>query len=280
MVAETQIARFLAFADTLADAARAAILPHFRANAPAEAKQGSKHGFDPVTVADRDAEHSIRRLIDANFPEHGIVGEEFGEKASRSAFTWIVDPIDGTRAFLAGLPLWGVLIALAYEGKPIIGVIDQPYIGERFRGWPGGASLVARNGERPLRTRTCERLTEAVIATTDPKLFEPAEAAAFEQVRAAAKITRYGCDCYAYAMIALGSVDLVIESGLAPWDVAALVPVVEGAGGRVTDWRGAPIPNEWFVGATGRAQVAACGDARVCDEALIALRRSHAPRDS
>jgi myo-inositol-1(or 4)-monophosphatase len=274
-ISEAQIAHFLTFADKLADAARAAILPHFRTDVVVETKQDG--AFDPVTVADREAEQSIRRLIESHFPEHGILGEEFGETPSHSGFSWILDPIDGTRAFLAGLPLWGVLIALAYEGKPIIGIIDQPYIGERFRGWPGRASLATRDGERILQARACERLTDAVIATTDSRLFTPPEAAAFEQVRATAKLARYGCDCYAYAMVALGSIDLVIESGLAPWDVAALVPVVEGAGGRVSDWRGEPIPSEWFAGGAARAQVVACGDARVRDEALIALRRSFVP---
>jgi histidinol phosphatase-like enzyme (inositol monophosphatase family) len=275
-VADTQIEDFLAFADALGDAARAAILPHFR-NAPAvEGKEGKGAGFDPVTVADREAERSIRSLIEWRFPDHGIIGEEFGEKPSHSGFTWILDPIDGTRSFIAGLPLWGVLIALAYEGRPLIGLIDQPYLGERFRGWPGGAELVSRESRRALRTRACERLPDATIATTDAKLFSGAEAVAFEQVRAAAKLARYGCDCYAYAMIALGTIDLVLESGLAPWDVAALVPVIVGAGGYVSDWRGAPIPDDWFLRADARTQVAACGDVRVRDETLAALRNAAA----
>jgi histidinol phosphatase-like enzyme (inositol monophosphatase family) len=271
-VADSQIEDFLAFADALGDAARAAILPHFR-NAPAvEGKQGTRPGFDPVTVADREAERSIRSMIESRFPDHGIIGEEFGEKPSRSGFTWILDPIDGTRSFIAGLPLWGVLIALAHEGRPLIGVIDQPYLGERFRGWPGGADLVSRGSRRALRTRACERLPDAIIATTDASLFSGAEAVAFRQVRTTAKLARYGCDCYAYAMIALGTIDLVLESGLAPWDVAALVPVIAGAGGNVSDWRGDPIPGDWFLRVDARMQVAACGDVRVRDEALAALR--------
>src|SRR5262249_55959095 len=159
---------------------------------------------------DREAERSIRSMIEARFPDHGIIGEEFGEKPSLSGFTWILDPIDGTRAFIAGLPLWGVLVALAHQGRPLIGLIDQPYLGERFRGWPGGAELVTRDGRRALRTRPCGRLSDAIIATTDAKLFSGPEAAAFEEVRATAKLARYGCDCYAYAMVALGTIDLVL----------------------------------------------------------------------
>jgi fructose-1,6-bisphosphatase/inositol monophosphatase family enzyme len=181
-----------------------------------------------------------------------------------------------TRAFIAGLPLWGVLIALAHEGRPLIGLIDQPYLGERFRGWPGGAELVSRERRRPLRTRVCEKLPDAIIATTDAKLFSGTEAAAFDEVRATAKLARYGCDCYAYAMIALGTIDLVLESGLAPWDVAALVPVIAGAGGHIGDWRGDPIPDDWFLRADARMQVAACGDVRVRDDALAALRKAAA----
>jgi myo-inositol-1(or 4)-monophosphatase len=265
---ETQTAEFLAFADTLADAARAAILPYFRAGHGPENKVENKaaRGFDPVTLADRAAEQSIRELIEAAYPEHGILGEEFGEKPSASGFTWVLDPIDGTRAFIAGLPLWGVLIALSFEGRPLIGLMDQPYLGERFRGFPGGAELRTRDAVRPLQVRACEKLTDAVISTTDAKLFTPAEAAAFEQVRAAARVARYGCDCYAYCMVALGTIDAVIESGLKAWDIQALVPIIEGAGGTVTNWRGEP--------AHAGGQVIAASDPRVRDEALVALHRA------
>ncbi|MGE0830744.1 MAG: histidinol-phosphatase, partial [Hyphomonadaceae bacterium] len=235
---DTQIQDLLAFTDELADAARAAILPYFRADVAVEAKSGAGKPFDPVTQADKEAEASIRRLIEARYPAHGIIGEEFGAKSGNAPFTWVLDPIDGTRAFIAGLPLWGVLIGLTHEDAPLIGVIDQPYLGERFRGWGSGAELITAAGARPLKTKSCARLTEAVLATTDPKLFNGAEAGGFEHVRATAKLTRYGCDCYAYAMVALGHVDLVVESGLAPWDAAALEPIIAGAGGVVTDWRG------------------------------------------
>jgi myo-inositol-1(or 4)-monophosphatase len=272
-LSDTQARDLLAFADELADAARAAILPHFRVAAEIETKAGALPGFDPVTAADRAAEAAMRALIEARFPTHGIIGEEFPEKPARDGFTWVLDPIDGTRAFISGLPLWGVLIALAHQGRPIIGIIDQPYIGERFRGWPGGADVHTRAGVRPLQVRGCAGLGEATMATTDPHLFIGAEALAVEQVRGAARLARFGCDCYAYAMIAMGFIDLVIESGLAPWDVGALVPVIEGAGGLVTNWRGAPVwQGDWFAAASGRTQIVAAGDARAHAEALAALR--------
>ncbi|MGE3251254.1 MAG: histidinol-phosphatase [Hyphomonadaceae bacterium] len=275
MPGEPDIQTLRAFADELADAARGVILPYFRAEHGLVNK--AARGFDPVTEADKRAEETIRALIDQRFPEHGIIGEEFGAKPSRSGYMWILDPIDGTRAFIAGLPLWGVLIGLVQEGKPILGIIDQPYLGERFSGWLGdarGAQLQTRDGVRPLKARACPQLTDAVIATTDPKIFSGGEAAAFEQVRAAAKLARYGCDCYAYAMAAMGSVDLVMESGLAPWDVAALIPVLEGAGGGLTDWRGRALQPEFFSAHDKRTQAIAFGDARARDEALIALKRA------
>lgn len=276
MPSPAELDELRAFSASLAEAARGVILPFFRAEHALEDK--GKGAFDPVTAADRGAEAAIRALIEARYPDHGILGEEYGEKPARSAFTWILDPVDGTRAFIAGLPLWGVLIGLAHEGRPILGVIDQPYLGERFTGWhwgdARGAMLDTRAGARALSVRRCAKLTDAVIATTDSKLFNGAEAGGFEQVRATAKLTRYGCDCYAYAMVALGGIDIVIESGLAPWDVAALLPVIEGAGGSITDWRGAPPPPAFFMRADARTQIIAAGDARPRDEALIALRRA------
>ncbi|MBL8551652.1 MAG: histidinol-phosphatase [Hyphomonadaceae bacterium] len=266
MLSQAQTEEFLAFAGSLAETARGVILPYFRADHGLENK--AARGFDPVTLADRAAEEALRARIEETYPEHGIIGEEYAEKPSRSGFSWVLDPIDGTRAFISGLPLWGVLIALSYEGKPLIGIMDQPYLGERFRGFPGGADLHTRDGVRPLKVRACEKLTDASISTTDVKLFTPAEAAGFEQVRAAAKLARYGCDCYAYCMVALGTLDAVIESGLKAWDIQALVPILEGAGGSVTDWRGRPS----YDG----GQVIASGDPRVRDEALVALRRAAA----
>ncbi len=255
------IPRFLAFAETLADAARAAILPYFRANLTIEHKGGES--FDPVTEADRGAETAMRRLIAREFPDHGIHGEEFGAADGASGYQWVLDPIDGTRAFIAGLPSWGVLIALAYEGQPIVGVMDQPYLDERYFGFPGGAEARVRGLTRPLKTRACASLSEAILSTTDPYLFQDTEAGAFARARNAAKLTRYGYDCTAYAMIAAGHMDCVIESGLKPFDIAALIPIIRGAGGGVCAWDGGD--------ASAGGRVLAWGDARVREEALRLL---------
>jgi len=266
-------APFIAVAHDLADAARAAILPFFRAPHAIEDKGQNRgaRGYDPVTEADRAAETAMRALIAARYPDHGVLGEEFAARPAQSPYTWILDPIDGTRAFIAGLPLWGVLIALAEHGRPILGVIDQPYLGERFIGWNDGAELVTAAGTRRLRVRACAGLAEARLATTDATLFAGADAASFETLRSRAQLTRYGCDCYAYAMVALGGLDCVAESRLAPWDVAALAPIVTGAGGSFTDWTGRPISDHDLLAPATRVHALACGDARVKAEALAAL---------
>lgn len=256
------IPRLLAFADTLADAARAAILPYFRAAYAVDDKGGAR--FDPVTDADKAAETAMRALIERTFPEHGICGEEYGECAGASGYQWVLDPIDGTRAFICGLTNWGVLIGLYYEGAPLIGVMDQPYLDERYRGWNEGADAVVRGARRALKTRPCAGLSAAVLSTTDPYLFEGAEAAAFARVRGAAKLTRYGYDCYAYCMVAAGYMDGVIESRLKVFDIAALIPILAGAGGGVCAWDGGD--------ASAGGRVLAYGDARVRDEALALLR--------
>jgi len=251
----------LAFADTLADAARSAILPYFRAPHTIESKGAV---FDPVTEADKGAERAMRALIEAAFPDHGILGEEFGEKPSKSGYQWVLDPIDGTRAFISGLPLWGVLIGLSYEGKPIAGIMDQPYLEERYRGWNDGAELVSRAGRRALKTRACAGLREATLSTTDPYILRGDDGHAFTRVREQVKLTRYGYDCYAYAMVAAGTMDCVIESGLKPFDICALIPIIAGAGGGVCAWDG----DDASLG----GRVLAYGDARVRDEALSELR--------
>ena len=258
-------APFIPFAHMLADAARQAILPHFREAVDIENKKPDA-AFDPVTEADRGAERAMRELIALHHPTHGVLGEEYGETRSQDGWSWTLDPVDGTRAFIAGLPLWGTLIALAYEGRPVIGVIDQAFLDERYVGAPGFAEVTARGVTTPLKVRACGHLNEATIATTDPFLFDGAEAGGFEMVRRTSRLQRYGCDCYAYAMLAAGRMDLVIESGLKPWDVQALIPVIEGAGGMVTDWRGRP---SWMGG-----QIIAAGDARAHEQALVALRRA------
>ena len=257
-----------AFILELGAVAAEVILPLFRAEHGLENKAAS--GFDPVTRADREAEAAIRREIARRYPEHGVIGEEHGEDRPDAEFVWVLDPIDGTRAFVAGLPVWTTLIGLRFQGSPVLGLIAQPYLREFFVGTPVyGSRLVTPEGEQRLQVRPCASLAEATLMTTDPDLFTGAELGAWTQVRAAARLTRLGCDAYAYALVAAGHVDLVVESGLQAWDVEALVPVIEGAGGLVCDWRGERM---------GRAggQVAAAGDPRVLREALVALRRSAA----
>lgn len=253
------------FAVELAREAARISLPYFRSPCE-EIDKGGAAGFDPVTQADREAEAAIRRLIEARYPDHGIIGEEYGEDRPDAEHVWVLDPIDGTRAFIAGLPLWTNLIALRTAGRPTVGAIGQPYLDEIFLGGPSGARLLKGASESRLETRSCGRLTEAVIATTDTDLFTGAELGAWTQVRAAARLARLGCDAYAYAMLAAGRVDLVAESGLKVWDWSALVPVIEAAGGEVTDWRGrAPDDN---------GQILAVGDPRIREQALVSLSRA------
>jgi len=253
------------FAIELAREAARVSLPYFR-GAYEESDKGGPGAFDPVTQADREAETALRRLITARYPDHGLIGEEYGEDRPEADQVWILDPIDGTRAFIAGLPLWTNLIALRREGRPVVGVIGQPYLDEIFLGGPSGARLLKGGTETPLAVRPCPRLTEAVIATTDPDLFTGAELGAWTQVRAAARLARLGCDAYAYAMLAAGRIDLVAESGLKVWDWAALVPVIEAAGGAVTSWRG-ETPD-------GNGQILAVGDVAIREQALVTLRRA------
>ena len=253
-----------AFALELAAEAARVTLPLFRTEAATENKAG-EGAFDPVTEADRGAEAAIRRLIEARYPEHGVIGEEYGEDRPDAEHVWVLDPVDGTRAFISGLPLWTTLIALRTAAQPTVGVIAQPYLDEVFLGGPSGARLLSRGAEQSIRVRSCERLTEAVIATTDPDLFTPPEFGAWTQVRAAARLARFGCDAYAYAMVAMGRIDMVAETGLKIWDWSALVPVVEAAGGQVTDWTG--------LAPSGDGRIIAVGDTRVRDDALVAFRR-------
>ncbi len=257
------------FALDLARAAGAAILPLFRTENGLEDK-GPAGAFDPVTAADRGAEAAIRQAVAGRFPDHGVIGEEYGEDRPDAEFVWVLDPIDGTRAFIAGLPVWTTLIALRHRGRPIVGVIAQPYLDEIFVGSGGKARLIRSGGERALAVRSCPQLTDAVIATTDPNLFKGAELGAWTQVRAAARLARLGCDAYAYAMVAQGTMDMVIEAGLKSWDIEAAIPLIEGAGGVVTDWRGQP------VGGHG-GQIVIAGDRACLDAALVALRRAATP---
>jgi len=257
-----------AFLVELNRASAAAILPLFRAENGLQDK-GKAGAFDPVTEADRGAEAAIRRLVAERCPQHGVIGEEHGEDRPEAEFVWVIDPIDGTRAFIAGLPVWTTLIALRFQGEPVLGSIGQPYLDELYIGsQAAGSRLIARGESRPLKVRPCARLRDALIATTDPEgCFDGAEAGAWRQVRQTARLARTGCDAYAYAMVASGHMDLTLEAGLKSWDIEAAIPVIEGAGGVITDWRGERLGREG-------GQVAIAGDRRCLDEALVALRRS------
>ena len=228
--------QLIAFACRLADAARAETFTRAR-TAGASANKAAD-GYDPVTEADVASEAAMRALIRAAHPDHGISGEEMPDHPAAGPFTWSLDPIDGTRSFVCGLPTWTTLIALLRDGAPVLGVIDAPRMGERYVGTRDGARLIDARGEAALSTSGCATLAEARLSTTDPALFAGAEADAFARVLLHARIVRYGHDAYAYARLAAGTIDLVVESGLKPYDLNALIPVVRGAGGAVGDWRG------------------------------------------
>ncbi len=229
----------LEIAEEMADAARAVILPFFRqSNLEAENKLDA--GFDPVTIADREAEKAMRAVLAERRPDDGILGEEFGSSTGTSGRTWVLDPIDGTRGFISGTPTWGVLIALGNESGPFLGVIDQPYIGERFVGADGQAHMTGPTGTTRIATRRTRSLSDAVIFTTFPEVGTPQEGEAFHAVAQNAKLTRYGMDCYAYALLAAGQIDLVVEAGLNAYDIQAPIALIQAAGGIVTDWQGNP----------------------------------------
>lgn len=238
----SDLSELRAFAESLADLAKTETLPRFRAGLVADNKWDE--GFDPVTDADREAERVIRAAIEARFPDHGILGEEHGEKASGSPWRWVLDPVDGTRAFICGVPTWATLIALEEDGEPVIGVIDQPYTQERWVGDGERTELVRPDGRRVVRTSGLEDLSRARLSTTDPRpegYFTADEAAAFAAVAAQARLPRFGYDAYAYGLLACGELDAVAESFLQRYDYAALLPVIRGAGGVVTNWRGGPL---------------------------------------
>lgn len=255
------------FAHGLADAAGAAILPLFRSNTTIENKAdiGSVRPFDPVTAADRAAEQAMREAITRDYPSHGIVGEEYGNVRPDAAHQWVLDPIDGTRAFILGLPVWGTLIGLTFEGRAVLGVMDQPYTRERFWAAGGAAWLRGPDGSlRRLATRRCSSLADAQFSTTHPDMFaDGEEAEGFSRIRAAVRHTRYGGDCYAYCLLAAGHIDLVVEAGLKPYDVVALIPIIEAAGGIITTWDGKP--------ATHGGRIVAAGDPAMHAAAMAIL---------
>jgi len=250
---------FLALANDLADAAGEAIRPYFRQPITVD----DKPDLSPVTAADRAAETAMRQLIAARFPDHGIIGEEFGREREDAEFVWVLDPIDGTKSFISGVPLFGTLIALARHGRPILGIIDQPISRER---WIGAAGRATTFNGAPIRCRPCPTLAGATVFSTSPDMFKETDATAHGRVAAAAKLVRYGADCYAYGLLALGFIDLVIEASLKPYDFSAMVPIVEGAGGITTDWQGAPLS----LTSDGRVLVAGDRDAHRQALALLA----------
>lgn len=248
----------LDLAQRLADAAGAAIRPYFRMGTTVETKSDAS----PVTAADRAAEAAMRALLASERPDDGVIGEEYGEDRPDASRVWVLDPVDGTRAFIAGRPLFGTLIGLLQDGVPMLGVFDQCIARDR---WLGAAGQPTTLNGAPVRTRACRDLAAAYLATTSPHAFGTDDLASFEQLRPHARDTLYGGDCHNYGLLAAGHLDLVVEAGLKLYDWAALVPVVTGAGGAMVDWAGAPLR----LGSDGR--VVAAGDVRLVGPALQAL---------
>lgn len=264
-VTKTTQTELVRVAHALADAARPVTLAHFRASGLATDNK-DEAGFDPVTIADRGAEKAMREVLAKERPEDAILGEEFGHQAGKSGLTWVLDPIDGTRGYISGTPTWGVLISVANASGPIFGMIDQPYIGERFVGGFGLAELHGPTGQTALRCRAARSLSKATVLTTFPEVGTAEEGAAFHAVARRAQLTRYGMDCYAYALLAAGQVDLVIEAGLNAYDIQAPIAVIEAAGGIVTDWEGGP--------AHEGGRVIAAANADIHAEALAMLKEA------
>ncbi len=265
---------FAAFVERLAQVSGEVILPFFRSAIGSEDK--SRGGvFDPVTEADRGAETAMRRLIAQTFPAHGVIGEEYGVDRADAEYVWVLDPIDGTKSFISGMPTWGTLIGLMHRGRSVYGMMAQPFTRERYYGDGNRARLrtlaPTRNDAPPmewttrtLRTRACASLAEATLSTTSPALIQdPADLEAYRRVEAKARLTRYGGDCYAYCALAAGFIDVVIETGLKPYDVVALGPIIEGAGGVMTTWEGED--------ASQGGRIIAAGDRRVYNAARALL---------
>jgi myo-inositol-1(or 4)-monophosphatase len=254
---------FAVFVDRLASVSGETIRPFFRTALGVENKSLAG-GFDPVTAADRAAEVAMRTLIKKTFPAHGIVGEELGAERADAEYVWVLDPIDGTKSFICGLPAWGTLIALTRRGEPIYGMMHQPFTREHFTGDGSAARYRGPAGDRALRVRHCAALQDAVLLTTSPLLMKDADRARFQRVEQAVRLSRYGGDCYAFCMLAAGHIDLVIETELKPYDILPLLPIIEGAGGIVTTWD------------NGRAldggRIIAAGDKRVHAAAMEALK--------
>jgi len=256
---------FAVFVDELAAVSGETIRPFFRSALGVENKSRSG-GFDPVTAADRAAEAAMRALINRTFPEHGVVGEELGADRPDAEYVWVLDPIDGTKSFICGLPAWGTLIALTRRGLPIYGMMHQPFTREHFSGDGHGARYRGPAGDRALQVRPCASLGDAIMLTTSPLLMNEADRQAFRRVEEAVRLSRYGGDCYAYCVLAAGHVDLLIETELKPHDVLALIPIIEGAGGIMTTWDNGRPHNG--------GRIIAAGDRRVHAQAMALLNKS------
>jgi myo-inositol-1(or 4)-monophosphatase len=254
---------FTSFVDKLASASGDTILPFFRTALAVENKVTG--GFDPVTAADRAAENAMRALIRANFPEHGILGEEYGSERTDAEYVWVLDPIDGTKSFIAGMVAWGTLIGLMRFGEPVYGMMHQPFTKERFTGDSGAASYRGPAGNRDMHVRQCASLSDALLFTTSPLLMNETDRASFRKVENTVKLSRYGGDCYAYCMLAAGQIDLVIETEIKPHDIVPLIPIIVGAGGLVTTWENGP--------AQAGGRIVAAGDARTHKAALEMLAK-------
>ena len=253
---------FTGFVDELATVSGETILPFFRTALVVENKKPG--GFDPVTAADRAAEDAMRALIRRSFPEHGILGEEYAGERTDAEYVWVLDPIDGTKSFIAGMPAWGTLIGLTRFSEPVFGMMHQPFTRERFSGDGGAARYRGPLGNRAMRVRECSSLSDALLFTASPLLMKPADRKAFAGVETKVKLSRYGGDCYSYCMLAAGLIDLIIETELKTHDVVALIPIITGAGGVITTWENGP--------AQAGGRVVAAGDKRVHRQALEMLQ--------
>jgi inositol-phosphate phosphatase/L-galactose 1-phosphate phosphatase/histidinol-phosphatase len=252
---EKELSGFVAFAGKLADAAAVIVRRYFRAGVEVIGKDDAS----PVTIADRTAEARMRRMIAAQFPTHGIQGEEYGADRADAEYVWVLDPIDGTKSFISGVPMFGTLIALVHRGRPVVGIIDQPISRER---WIGAVGRPTRFQGKTASTRACKRLGDAIFFTTSPTMFSGRAEKSFEQLRTSVRLTRFSTDCYAYGLLASGHVDIVIEAGLKPHDYLAQVPIIEGAGGRLTDWEGRRL------GLDTGSRICAVGDPRLQKKVL------------
>jgi histidinol-phosphatase len=254
---------FSQFVDQLATVSGQALLPFFRTSLAIENKD-TLGGFDPVTQADRAAETAMRALIRETFPAHGIIGEEYEDERTDAEYVWVIDPIDGTKSFISGMPAWGTVIALTRFGTPVFGMMHQPFTGERFSGDGATARYRGPLGERALLVRECRSIDQAVLFTTSPLLMNADDRRPFHRVEERVRLSRYGGDCYAYCMVAAGHVDLVIETELKPYDILGLIPIITGAGGIVTTWDGKPV--------TSGGRVIAAGDPRLHAVAMDLLK--------